>query len=377
MGVVDVPEHSALEAVLVNRGARIAGLALLWALPLVFAPAAASAHDVSFSYADLNWGRDRVEVRLSVHRQDAAAALGPGTLDSLTQAIPPPIVGQRLASILAGRLNVSGDGRDLPLHFVAAGTAPGRRAVTLTLEARVARPIGHLTVRGDLFPEIALHETFLNVYANGRLVRQEVLSSEQPRADLYSGGPEGTLAVLGTFVRAGIHHIFIGPDHILFIVGLLILGGSLSRLLQVATSFTVAHSVTLALAALGLVGIPGRVVEPLIALSIVYVGFENLMAGRAGRDWRTRIAFGFGLVHGFGFAGVLREFGLPREALGWSLLAFNVGVEIGQICIVLTVAPLLYMLRSGLPRFAPRLLTAGSWGIILVGAYWLIQRLAV
>jgi hydrogenase/urease accessory protein HupE len=116
-------------------------------------------------------------------------------------------------------------------------------------------------------------------------------------------------------------------------------------------------------------------VEPAIALSIIYVGIENLRARPGKRDVRIGIAFFFGLVHGFGFASVLHEIGLPREALGWSLLAFNLGVEVGQACIILAVTPLLAALRKGLPQVAPRAIAAGSWAIILAGAYWLGRRL--
>ena len=116
---------------------------------------------------------------------------------------------------------------------------------------------------------------------------------------------------------AGIHHILIGLDHLLFLVGLLLLGGSVRQLLLVVTAFTVAHSITLSLAALNLITPPARLIEPAIALSIVYVGIDNLMVGR-GRDVRGWIAFAFGFIHGFGFASVLREMELPSRALGWS-----------------------------------------------------------
>ena len=139
------------------------------------------------------------------------------------------------------------------------------------------------------------------------------------------------------FIPAGIHHILIGPDHLLFLVGLLLLGGSVRQLLIVVTSFTVAHSITLSLAALNIVTPPARLIEPAIALSIVYVGADNMLA-KGGRDVRGWIAFTFGFIHGFGFANVLREMDLPARALGWSLFSFNVGVEIGQLLVVVLVA---------------------------------------
>ena len=381
MGITHIRAPRARKGISVIRTFEVRGplrflrSTLVLILPFLLAPRAAGAHAQSFSYAEVTWGRDRVGVRLSVHRDDAAAALGLAAPESLMQATFLARTVGRLAPILTTGFRLQGDGNDLPLHFVGTTIKPEQHAVALEFAAAIDHPVGHLQIEAHLFPGITQHETFLNVYAEGRLVRQDVLTADQPTADLYGEGSAGVLAVVGTFTRAGIHHIFIGPDHILFIVGLLLLGGGMLRLLKVATAFTVAHSITLALATLGWVGVPGRIVEPLIALSIVYVGFENLRARARVRDWRTRIAFGFGLVHGFGFAGVLREFGLPHEALGWSLLAFNFGVEIGQACIVLTVAPLLGALRTSLPRVAPRALAAGSWGIIVAGAYWFVQRI--
>jgi hydrogenase/urease accessory protein HupE len=204
---------------------------------------------------------------------------------------------------------------------------------------------------------------------------QDVLTAEHRTARAFAGGSAGTWAVLRTFVTAGVHHIAIGPDHVLFVLGLLLLGGGLARLLKVVTAFTLAHSITLALAALGLVHLPSRVVEPAIALSIVFVAFETLRSRGGTADMRAPLAFGFGLVHGFGFASVLTEFGLPRAALGWALAGFNLGVEAGQACIVLTVAPLLGLLARRSPRVHTRLITVAALGIAATGSYWFVQRL--
>ena len=191
--------------------------------------------------------------------------------------------------------------------------------------------------RAHLFPYHPDHQTFINVYDREALVLQTILSKDRSRVDHFPGTHQGTLAVVRKFALSGIHHILIGPDHLLFIVGLLLLGGSLRKLVLVVSAFTLAHSVTLSLAALDIVSPPASIVEPAIALSIVYVGIDNLMV-RDGRDMRAWIAFAFGLIHGFGFAGVLREMDLPPRALGWSLFSFNLGVEIGQAMIVVVVS---------------------------------------
>ena len=171
-----------------------------------------------------------------------------------------------------------------------------------------------------------------------------IFNAETGEHTYYLGTTQGALAVMKTFIPSGIHHILIGPDHILFLVGLLLLGGTWVALVRIVTAFTIGHSITLSLAALNIMTPPASIIEPAIALSIVFVGADNLVRGN-GRDLRAWVALVFGLVHGFGFANVLREFGLPREALGWSLFSFNVGVEIGQLAIVLIVATLLARVR--------------------------------
>ena len=166
---------------------------------------------------------------------------------------------------------------------------------------------------------------------------QAILDADQTTHEYFVGTFQGRLAVVQKFVPAGLHHILIGPDHLLFLLGLLLPGGSIRRLALVVTGFTVAHSITLSLAVIGVMAPPSRIVEAVIALSIVYVGVDNLMV-RGGRDVRVWIAIVFGFIHGFGFAGVLQEMGLVSEALGWSLFSFNLGVEIGQLAVVVVVA---------------------------------------
>jgi hydrogenase/urease accessory protein HupE len=228
-----------------------------------------------------------------------------------------------------------------------------------------------------LFPYDRRHKTYLNLYEAGRLEYQGVFEGDADENRYSLGRAQRPDAVIREFAAQGVRHIFIGPDHVLFIVSLLLLGGTLPRLLKIVTAFTLAHSVTLVLATLGLLNPPARFVEPAIALSIVIVGVHGLLAARGtGWDPRLLFAFGFGLVHGFGFAGVLRELELPAGALGWSLFSFNVGVEIGQACIVAVVAPLLAAVRWRSPRAAQHIVTLGSAGVIAAGAFWFVQRLA-
>jgi hydrogenase/urease accessory protein HupE len=173
----------------------------------------------------------------------------------------------------------------------------------------------------------------------------------------------------------GIHHILSGLDHVLFVVGLLLVRGTLRGLLGVITAFTVAHSITLSMTALELGSLPPRLVEPLIALSIVAVGTENLISRKLNLERRMWLAFGFGFFHGFGFAGALAEAGLPRDSIAWSLAAFNAGVEIGQACIVVLAVPVLRLLEQRSAVLTNAVTRYASFGIAAAGVVWFVERL--
>jgi hypothetical protein len=173
------------------------------------------------------------------------------------------------------------------------------------------------------------------------------------------------------FFALGVEHIWTGYDHLLFLLAVLLAGGGIWRLAGIVTSFTIAHSVTLGAAATGLVQLPIEPVEAVIALSIVYVAAENLL-GR-GADRRALVTFAFGLIHGFGFASVLAETALPAGGIVVPLLAFNLGVEAGQLAVVVVVVPLLSMLLRG--SHAQQIRNALSVLIALAGAAWAIERI--
>ena len=361
-----------------RRGATGLRWAVLVAAMIVGGATPAGAHDAPFSFLDLRLGDRGLDGTFTAHVYDLAHELGDERPESLLEASRAAAARDSLVAVLAPRLAVRADGRALELAWGDAIPDPTRKGVTIQVHADWAALPGRLEVEGRLFPYDPQHETYVNLYEDGALRLQALFDARTDRVRHYTGTRQGLLAVLGTFTAAGIHHIFIGPDHILFVIGLLLLGGRVSRLFKIITAFTVAHSITLALATLGIVSPPARVIEPLIALSIVLVGIENLRArGRPGAppDRRLALAFLFGLVHGFGFASVLAEFGLPQPALAPSLFAFNFGVEIGQACIVAAVAPLLLALHGRAPQVARRVAVVGSWGVVIAGAFWFSQRL--
>jgi hydrogenase/urease accessory protein HupE len=176
------------------------------------------------------------------------------------------------------------------------------------------------------------------------------------------------------FVKLGVEHILTGYDHLLFLVALLATARGLWSVVRIVTAFTLAHSVTLSVAALGFVTIPDRIIEPLIAATIVWVALENLFAAEPDRR-RWIWSFGFGLVHGFGFASALGELGLKGAALVRGLVGFNVGVEIGQLLFVAVFLPALIWLSRGRgARLTPRI---ASLAVAAIGTYWLAERIFV
>ncbi len=263
--------------------------------------------------------------------------------------------------------------------------------ILVRLSFRCPRRIELLRLRYDLlFDQDDTHKAILAVEGSSTLAsRAAVLSFGQREFRLERHVSPWLNA--RDFLVLGLEHIFTGLDHVLFILGLLLAAGLCGKgadarprglrqgiiyLLKVVTAFTVAHSLTLMGAALELVSLPPRVVEPAIAASIIYVGLENLILGDPRRRWV--IAFFFGLVHGFGFAYILADVGLPRSGLALSLLAFNLGVEAGQVTLVLLLFPVIHLLArmKGRPWiFRHVVLRGGSAAIAGLGVYWFVVRL--
>jgi hypothetical protein len=363
---------------------------LLWA-------SSATAHPAPFSYLDLHLDASGLSGTLVVHDLDAAHDLGVANADTLLDPATAERYRDALVALLGPRLSLLLDNRPAAITWGAIAVVPDRQSLRLAFTVSTARP-GHIGIHAYLFPYDPVHQTFINIYEDSALKLQAILDASHQDTSYYSGSTQGRWAVVKTFVISGIEHILIGPDHILFLIGLLLLGGTFSRLALIVTAFTIGHSITLSLAALDMVSPPARFIEPLIALTIVVVGADNLLVLRSRKsasvpstfalsatadksaalgsetDLRPWLAVAFGLIHGFGFAYVLKEFGLPQAALGWSLFAFNLGVEIGQLLIVAVVAGVLLLVRRQSPALARQLALVGSIAVILAGVYWFVQR---
>ena len=180
--------------------------------------------------------------------------------------------------------------------------------------------------------------------------------------------------IFGTYLQLGFTHIIpLGFDHILFIISLYILEPRLKPVLLQATAFTVAHSITLGMAMYGLIQPPAEVIEPIIALSILFVAIENIITDRL-NPWRVAIVFGFGLVHGMGFASALTGLGLPAKDYFGSLISFNVGVELGQVAVILLAWGLVGRWAANRSWYKQRVVVPVSIVIGLVAAYWTVER---
>jgi len=331
------------------------------------------AHPVPFSYLDLHLNSGEIRATLVAHVSDVAHDLSIAPADRLLDETVLAKKGDSIRSLLAPRLEVTADGNAVNPEWSAPEIMLERQS--LRVQLRYPAPVfpGMITVRAMLFPYDPNHQTFVNIYEGGVLRSQAILGKDHARLEYFIGSRQGTIAVIRKFLAEGVHHILIGPDHLLFLVGLLLLGGSIRKLMLVITSFTLAHSITLSLATLNILSPPARLIEPAIALSIIYVGADNILS-KGGRDVRAWIAFSFGFIHGFGFASVLREMDLPRHALGWSLFSFNLGVEIGQLLVVAVIASVLVAVRSRSEWAGRRIAFAGSIFVIVAGAFWFIQR---
>jgi hypothetical protein len=192
---------------------------------------------------------------------------------------------------------------------------------------------------------------------------------------LIEGAAKSRLSQFIEYVSVGFTHIVPkGLDHILFVLGLYLLSTHWKPLLTQVTAFTVAHSITLALGLYGAVAVSPAIVEPLIALSIAYVAIENLLTSKL-QPWRPFVVFGFGLLHGLGFAGILQEIGLPRADYVTGLLGFNVGVELGQLAVIAGAWILTGVWFSGKPWYRERIVWPASAAIALAGVFWTVERI--
>jgi hydrogenase/urease accessory protein HupE len=318
---------------------------------LTLLSATALAHDPGLSAAEVRVSGDRIVAEVGFAPQDLA---GIQQLDSNLLTIADDRGKLALRSVT--RKPSDSNSVHFLLEFSNANSAT---------ELRISAPVLANLPRG--------HKQFCSIY-DQQLVAERMLSAESNNftIDLRSAYTAGDTSIF-RFLFLGVEHILTGYDHLAFLLALLLGGGSLRHNAKIITSFTVAHSLTLALATLGVINIPSTIVEPVIAASIVFVGLENLFRKRIAARWL--VTFVFGLVHGLGLATALRELGIgglgARAAL--PLLSFNLGVEFAQIAIAAVILPLVWRLEER-PKFALRHVPALSLLITSAGVYWFLVR---
>jgi hydrogenase/urease accessory protein HupE len=283
---------------------------------------------------------------------------------------------------IAARTTVTADGKACPVSLAGA-TITEQDGVDVELHARCDDRPKHLVVHcGFLDVLSASHRHFAVVSVDdGQKDREAVLLAGNVDLAVDVGASTGSSATSSFWLllKLGVEHILTGYDHLVFLFGLILLGGRVASIVGALTAFTLSHSISLALAVLGVWAPSPAFVEPAIALSIAYVGLENFWLLRKRPDspdfarGRWRITFPFGLVHGFGFAGALQEIGLPRARIPAALLAFNLGVEVGQLAVLAIILPaILYARRWTAMRGAGT--TVANAGIVVAGLVWFVSR---
>jgi hydrogenase/urease accessory protein HupE len=298
--------------------------------------------------------------------------------DSL-RALPAQDLQARLASDwpeLAGKITILADGVAL---------TPDLGPVEVPAVGDVALPrLTRFEIVADIPPDAETVEVGWDRSFGGLVIRQMGVDSPYD-GFLTDGATSGPIPVAGgrqagqvetffDYIPVGFDHIVPkGLDHILFVLGLFFLAAQLGPLLWQVTAFTAAHTITLALGALGIVNLPGNIVEPIIAASIVFVAVENIISPRL-HWWRPIVVFGFGLLHGLGFASVLGDFGLPENAFIPALVGFNIGVELGQLTVIVAAFALVGYWFRNRPWYRARIAVPASVFIALVGAWWVIER---
>lgn len=369
------------------------GMAILVALCTLLASRTASGHQASITHSTVDVSRDQTELtyRIKFDPPDVAEALGLGVDQNPSDQ--QVMRGQgRLLGYVLDRVHVTNGDHACPVEPLGAQVVTqGGRFVEASWQVRCPEPFHTLVVEYNLFFELdPLHRNLLQVNYRGERALAELKSGEARFVwELDEPPPDSRLG----FIVSGIEHIAFGFDHIAFLLGLLLvvairradpggqrrtfelrpLGKGLRYTAAIVTSFTLAHSITLIAASLDWIALNTRVVESAIAASIVYVAVDNIV--RPDPPYRYLVTFGFGLVHGLGFASVLKVL-LPAEDVIWPLLLFNVGVELGQLAVVIVVLPLLHLFARVMSArwYREWLLPVGSGILALLGTIWLVER---
>ena len=349
------------------------------ALLVILMPVAASAHQntIAFGNLDLSPGQARLELYVAYPDWDQPLGLDRDNDGRLTLEELRPNARAIERHLRAG-IRGWNNGEACPMTVEPPGPfmRGGKAYVGSVISFECAASIQRFTLRYTLFARLHPgHQLMARIRSGKSEVTHRFLTHPRVPAEytvVVEGPPPSRWETIAEFLALGMEHIFTGYDHILFLLALIVVGGALLDLVKVVTAFTVAHTVTLVLAALEVVSLPSGLVEAAIALSIVAVASENLLFETRSVRWRVLITFLFGLVHGFGFATILAEMEITRDALLTALVCFNGGVELGQVAIVMLIYPVLRWLRGR--TFQRKAVRGVSALILLMGLWWLVER---
>jgi len=344
----------------------------------------AAAHQVNLSTARITVGADRmVDVDIAMKGSDVDRVAGTDVYDAQTGLVRPDAlaaVSAKVADYIARHSTVSA-GEARACSAEPSTVSPDADGVVVHTRWSCAQESGRMSYRSTVLVDTAPDARQVVLIHSGDKTSQDLLDVSRTETVLTDAPQPSAVQVIGLYMAAGVEHILIGYDHIAFLIAIVLWASRPWPVVKLVTAFTLGHSITLSLAALDIVRIPSSIIEPAIAASIVYVAAENFFSHDVQKRWRD--TFGFGLVHGFGFASALQEFGIPKSALIPALASFNIGVEIGQVAIVAAVIPLLMVFDSlagsrvrGSPAGGrlPVAVYALSAVIIMLGSYWFLAR---
>jgi hydrogenase/urease accessory protein HupE len=341
---------------------------------------AAQAHQVNLSTARVELRSDRsVAVQVALKGSDADRLAGTQIYDAQKDLADPAKVAASagpIAAYVSAHVGVAGtDGKDCARG--APEVMPDGDGVIVRIAFSCQDVPGDLVYRSTVLIASDKSARQVVLIGAGENAPQALLDDAHSTLTISAPAPS-VWSTMQRYLITGIEHIFLGYDHIAFLVAIVLWARRLVPVIKVVTAFTIAHSITLSLAALQIVVIPSAIVEPAIAASIIFVAVENFFSRNV--DGRWKVTFAFGLIHGFGFAGALQEMGLPANAVVPALAAFNIGVEIGQVAIVSIVVPALILLDRLFaadrtkPVRAAALVYTLSAVITVLGSYWLVTR---
>ena len=341
---------------------------------------AAQAHQVNLSTARVELRPDRsVAVQVALKGSDVDRLAGTQIYDAQKDLADPAKVGASagpIAAYVSAHVSVAGtDGKDCARG--ASEVMPDGDGVIVRIAFSCQDVPGDLVYRSTVLTASDKSARQVVLIGAGENAPQALLDDTHSTLTISAPAPS-VWSTMQRYLITGIEHIFLGYDHIAFLVAIVLWARRLVPVIKVVTAFTIAHSITLSLAALQIVVIPSAIVEPAIAASIIFVAVENFFSRNV--DGRWKVTFAFGLIHGFGFAGALQEMGLPANAVVPALAAFNIGVEIGQVAIVSIVVPALILLDRLFaadrtkPVRAAALVYTLSAVITVLGSYWLVTR---